>query len=70
MAKVGLYMSSNFSNSSDILSYVEWGNDGHGRSGVAISAGICTGFVATDASSLAISTNTDPATEPGDWDIG
>lgn len=66
--EIGLYTSSNFSNSEDIVAYVEWGSDGHGRSDVAASAGIWSGFVATDDSTSSMTTNTDPATEAGHWD--
>jgi len=38
--EMGLYDSNSFGDSSSILSYVEWGSAGHGRSSVAIEAGI------------------------------
>jgi len=38
--ELGLYVSSVFSSSSDIIDYVEWGSTGHQRSSVAIAAGI------------------------------
>lgn len=66
--EIGLYTSSNFSSSEDIVAYVEWGRDGHGRSDVAQAAGVWSGFVATDDSTASITTNTDPATEAGHWD--
>lgn len=69
--EVGLYDSGNFGASTDILSYVEWGSSGHGRSSVAVKAGIWSdGFVQTADDSVSISANTLPATEAAHWDVG
>ncbi|MEL7124267.1 MAG: hypothetical protein AAFO07_32830, partial [Bacteroidota bacterium] len=38
--EMGLYTSSAFSSSAAIVDYVEWGSSGHGRSSVAVAAGI------------------------------
>ena len=38
--EIGLYNGNGFSDPDAILSYVEWGETGHGRSAVAVSAGI------------------------------
>ncbi|NQV08194.1 hypothetical protein HQ535_16805 [bacterium] len=38
--EMGLYSASDFGSSDAIVSYVEWGNTGHGRSSVAVGAGI------------------------------
>jgi hypothetical protein len=38
--EMGLYLNNSFGSSSSILDYVEWGFSGHGRSNVAVSAGI------------------------------
>ena len=38
----GLYSTNDFGNASAILDYVEWGSTGHGRSGLAVTAGIWT----------------------------
>lgn len=38
--EVGLYSSGSFGDANAILSYVEWGSTGHGRSSVAVDAGI------------------------------
>ncbi len=38
--EVALYSSNSFEDSNSILSYVEWGSTGHGRSSVAVAAGI------------------------------
>ena len=40
--EMGLYTSSSFGSSSAIIDYVEWGSTGHGRSNVAVNAGIWT----------------------------
>ncbi|MTB52537.1 T9SS type A sorting domain-containing protein [Lewinella sp. W8] len=39
-AELGLYTTNEFSNSDAIVSYLEWGSAGHGRSATAIAAGI------------------------------
>ena len=59
---------SDFSNSSDIVSYVEWGSDGHGRAGTAIEAGIWEGFVPTDENTSGILAVDSPATAAADWE--
>jgi hypothetical protein len=38
--EVGLYSSNSFEDANSMLSYVEWGSTGHGRSSVAVNAGI------------------------------
>ena len=68
--EVGLYSSANFGSSSAILSYVEWGSAGHGRSDVAVQAGIWSGFVQTTGDSAVISANTAPAMRASQWDVG
>ncbi len=68
--EVGLYKSANFGSSTDILSYVEWGRSGHGRSSVAVEAGIWSDFVQTGEDSVAISVNTTPDTSATHWDVG
>jgi hypothetical protein len=41
--EIGLYTSSSFGSADAIVSYVEWGDGGHGRSSVAVEAGIWDG---------------------------
>ena len=67
--EVGLYSGGDFSNSSAILSYVEWGDSGHGRSGTAVAAQIWPegGFVPTTVDSEAILATTIPPTDPAHW---
>ena len=38
--EMGLYTTNNFGSSAAMIDYVEWGSTGHGRSGVAVGAGI------------------------------
>ncbi len=47
--EIGLYSSNAFGSADAMVSYVEWGNSGHGRSGTAVEAGLWDdgGFVAT-----------------------
>ena len=70
--EVGLYQERAFDSPSAILSYVEWGTSGHGRSATAVSAGIWPdgGFVQTSADSGAILATTIPATDPTHWTGG
>jgi hypothetical protein len=68
--EVGLYTSALFGSATDIVSYVEWGSPGHGRSSVAVEAGIWSGFVQTTADSVAILANTLPASDAAHWDVG
>lgn len=69
--EIGLYSSNSFGDSDAIVSYVEWGQSGHGRSSVAVSAGIWSegSFVATDGASSAITALLLPAEDPVDWEI-
>ncbi len=41
-AELGLYTINSFGDTAAIVSYLEWGSSGHGRSGTAIQAGIWT----------------------------
>lgn len=70
--EVGLYSSGQFDDSSSILSYVEWGRSGHGRSSVAADAGIwpADGFVATTADTELLTTNGEVAESPDEWVVG
>jgi len=66
--EIGLYDSNSFSSSDSILSYVEWAESGHGRSGTAVAAGIWTdgGFVPSDGVGALVAT-VDFPTSPADW---
>ncbi len=67
--EVGLYSISSFSTSDAILGYVEWGSSGHGRSSVAVAAGIWEtgGFVETTAETTTLTADLLPPAESGDW---
>jgi hypothetical protein len=67
--EVGLYSISSFSTSDAILGYVEWGSSGHGRSSVAVAAGIWEtgGFVETTAETTTLTADPLPPAESGDW---
>ena len=58
--EVGLYTASSFGDSGAILGYVQWGTDSHGRTEVAVEAGIWPAgdFVAGGASALVASSDT------------
>lgn len=70
--EVGLYSSGDFGSPEAIVSYIEWGNSGHGRSGTAVSAGIWSdgGFVATTEGTGAILATQIPPTDPSHWTTG
>lgn len=65
--ELGLYSSSDFASSGDIVSYVEWGEAGHGRSSVAMEAGIWGGFVATSDDTARITAVSELPTRASDW---
>ncbi|MCZ6662935.1 MAG: hypothetical protein O6951_08430, partial [Actinobacteria bacterium] len=67
--EVGLYSISSFSTSDAILGYVEWGSSGHGRSSVAVAAGIWEtgGFVETTAETTTLTADLLQPAESGDW---
>jgi hypothetical protein len=53
--ELGLYLSQQYENPDEILSYVEWGSTGHTRSPVAVGATIWDGEAVEAASSLSAS---------------
>lgn len=67
--EMGLYSSRDFGSPSAIVSYVEWGSSGHGRSGTAVDAGIWSdgGFVDPAGASRILS---DGAVDPSGWRAG
>jgi hypothetical protein len=58
--EIGLYSSNSFGSADAIVSYVEWGNSGHGRSATAVEAGAWDdgGFVATTDDTAGIQQDT------------
>lgn len=70
--EVGLYLDDAFGNPDAIVSYVEWGRSGHGRSETAVSAQIWPdgGFVETSEATGAILATVIPPTEPAHWTSG
>jgi hypothetical protein len=72
--EMALYSSNDFSDAAAIVDYVEWGTGGHGRSAVAVEAGIWTagGFVETTEDTIAINSGEMGADDPAGWapDIG
>ena len=67
--EIGLYNSNSFGSADAIVSYVEWGSSGHGRSATAVEAGIWVsgGFVPTTVDSGAILASRTPPTDPSHW---
>ncbi len=68
--EIGLYTSSNFGSSDDIISYVEWGSGDHGRSATAIAAGIWNGFVPTSDTTMSLEAQELPALSADSWSEG
>jgi hypothetical protein len=68
--EIGLYTSSNFGDADAIISYVEWGSTGHGRSATAVDAGIWDdgGFVDPAGGALIVLDGTNPMSES--WAAG
>lgn len=67
--EIALYSSNSFGSSDAIVSYVEWGNSDHGRSSVAVGAGIweAGAFVATTADTALIQITSFSDTSPAGW---
>lgn len=65
--EIGLYLTGDFSNADDIVSYVEWGSSGHGRSSVAVAAGLWEEGAALEGGASAIVATTDRPSGPDDW---
>lgn len=66
--EIGLYTSNSFGDPKFIIAYVEWGEPGHARSGVAAEAGVWVEASAVDTqdASMIVATEEQP-TNPGDW---
>lgn len=67
--EIGLYSENTFNSADAIVDYVEWGTSGHGRSGVAVAAGIWEdgGFVEVPVETLAIVAEAFPTVRSSDW---
>lgn len=67
--ELGLYTSNSFGSAEDIISYVEWGAPGHGRSDTAVAAGIWTsgGFVETTDDTTLIDRTDFDTVGPDSW---
>ena len=67
--EMGLYSSASFDSSDAIVDYVEWGSAPHGRTTVAVNAGIwpAGGFVPTTDSTIGTSADNAPTSAPEDW---
>ena len=67
--EIALYTSQSFGNSNAIVDYVEWGSADHGRSSVAVLAGIWPegGFVSTSDATVSLLAQALPTTGPDDW---
>lgn len=67
--ELGLYRAPAFGDKDAILDYVEWGSAGHGRSDVAVAAGIWVedGFVPVPPEAQSIAVLAPPAAGPDQW---
>ncbi len=68
--ELALYSSNSFGSAEAIVSYVEWGTAGHGRSSVAVQAGIWPegGFVPTEVDTVSIFATEQPPLGPDGYD--
>ncbi len=66
--EIGLYTSNSFGDPKSIIAYVEWGETGHARSGVAAEAGVWAEALAVDTqgASMIVATEDQP-TSAGGW---
>ena len=65
--EIGLYTSNSFGDPTSIIAYVEWGETGHARSGVAAEAGVWTEALAVEpkGASVIVATEEQPTTAGG-----
>lgn len=65
--ELGVYNSQSFGSTAAIRAYVQWGSDGHGRTGTAVDAGVWTAgeFVDNGGANL-VSAGSEPITA-ADW---
>jgi len=70
--EIGLYLSSDFGSAEAIISYVEWGSAGHGRSGVAIEAGLWAedSFIEIPDDAFGVQASAPAPSGPQDWVAG
>jgi hypothetical protein len=67
--EMALYRSAQFSSAAELRSYVEWGESGHGRSSVAIEAGLWseTAFVEIPSDAFGVVAIRDTPASIDDW---
>ena len=67
--EMALYRSAQFSAPDELRSYVEWGSSGHGRSSVAIEAGLWDpdAFIEIPDDTFGVSSTDAQPTSPSDW---
>ncbi|HDH02736.1 MAG TPA: hypothetical protein ENH15_00645 [Actinobacteria bacterium] len=70
--EMGLYLSSDFGSAEAIISYVEWGSAGHGRSDVAIEAGLweADAFIEIPDDAFGVQASAQAPSGPQDWVAG
>ncbi len=69
--EIGLYTSNSFGDPTSIIAYVEWGETGHARSGVAAEAGVWADALAVDThGALMIVATEEQPTTAGGWAAG
>lgn len=65
--EVGLYSSSNFGDAGAILAYVQWGSDSHGRTEVAVQAGVWAAGEFVEGGGSAIVSSGNSPNSASDW---
>jgi len=70
--ELGLNVNSGFGSANNIIDYVEWGSTGHGRSNVAVSAGIWTtgAYVPSFENGQSLSNSCSGDDSLGEWTAG
>ncbi len=65
--ELGIYNSQSFSSSAAIRAYVQWGSDGHGRTGTAVDAGVWTAGEFVDSGGAGIVSSGSNPISASDW---
>ena len=65
--ELGLYTSNSFGSADAIVRYVQWGSDPHGRTSVAVSAGVWAAGNWVDSGAAGIQSSGDDPISAADW---
>lgn len=68
--ELGVYTSNSFGSADAIVRYVQWGSDSHGRTSVAVSAGVWAAGDWVDNGGVAIQSSGNDPVSAADWSSG